>query len=318
MAQPVERSGHRAETAPVPERVPQQPLDVHARVRRPVARRGHARERVGLDRPDETGARRRNGPAEVRRFRRARRRQCGRPDRDSGPLPPPVGPGGEVRFTVGIHGATAPRLRPVRLCRGLSPRRAVVPEAGRLRAGGASRPPGWRLELPPVPRQLRVLRRLRQLRRANHGAGTLRRRRDGQASRQDAATGWQRHLALRAGGRSRLRVDGRSELRRGERPILGRARRDRGRVRRSREAGRPPARRDATHRRRHPPAHATRAHAAGAALHGKSRGRPSSTSVFGTGAIPTPRSPWSTRRTAGWGPAAWSTRRSSRVARTCS
>ena len=188
LAQPVERPGHRAEAASLPERVPEQPLDLHARVRRPVARRRHARERLGLDRPDEAGARRRHGPAEIRRLRRAGRRQCGRPDRDSRATALAGRPGRRSALDRGIHGAAAPHLRPVRLRRRLSPRRPVVPEAGRLRAGGAPRAPGWRLELPPVPRQLRVLRRLRQLRRANHGAVALRRRRDGQASGQDAAT----------------------------------------------------------------------------------------------------------------------------------
>jgi hypothetical protein len=96
------------------------------------------------------------------------------------PLPSPVGPGGEVRFTAAFT-AQLPRI----FARsGYAGDYHLVGQWFRSWASTsrrAPRAPGRWLELPSVPRQLRVLRRLRQLRRANHGAVTLRRRRDGQA-----------------------------------------------------------------------------------------------------------------------------------------
>ena len=97
--------------------------------------------------------------------------------------------------------------------------------------------------------------------------------------------------------------------------LLRHARRDRGRVRGSREAGRSPARRDAPHRRRDPAAHAAGAHAASAALHGKrAAGHQALRSLVRTLSLPhSHRRRSGVRR--GSGPAAWSTPRSSRRAR---
>ena len=57
-------------------------------------------------------------------------------------------------------------LRPYRRPRRLRAGRPVVPQDRRLRAGRDARPCPGRLERPPVPRQQRVLRRLRRLRRS--------------------------------------------------------------------------------------------------------------------------------------------------------
>ncbi len=89
------------------------------------------------------------------------------------------------------------QLRSHRRDRQLLLRLAVVPEARRVRPG---------MDGAPVLRQLRVLLRLRQLRRAHDGADGLDRRRDGRraiAHRQRR----QHDASLRAGRRARLRVD---------------------------------------------------------------------------------------------------------------
>ena len=79
-------------------------------------------------------------------------------------------PHGEIALDIAFHSKLPQDLRAHGLRPRLLPRRAVVPEDRRLRAGRDARPRGRRLELPRLPRELRVLRRLRQLRRHLHGA----------------------------------------------------------------------------------------------------------------------------------------------------
>ncbi len=85
-----------------------------------------------------------------------------------------------------LYCTAAARVRPHRLRQRLLPGRPMVPEAGGLRSSRHTRAHRRRLELPPVPRQFRVLRGLRQLRCPHHHARALRRRRHGTAEELDA------------------------------------------------------------------------------------------------------------------------------------
>ena len=100
-----------------------------------------------------------------------------------------AGAAGRVRDAGdGLHVEAAAGVRPHGVQGRLLPRRPVVPEAGRLRAGGHARARDGRVELPPVPRELGVLRRLRHVRRRHHGPERLHRRRHGRAEAASART----------------------------------------------------------------------------------------------------------------------------------
>ncbi len=208
LAQPVGRRGVGAAVPPLPERLQEQPLDLHAGVRRTAARRPGRDQAggLGLDRRgvDQGG---RTGPAAGGPVHPARRK---RPERRDGPAGAPRDARPAARRDRARHRLpreAAEDLRAHRLRARLLPRRTVVSEDRRLRAGRHAQPQERRLELPRLPRELRVLRRLRQLRRHLHRPLEVRRRRHGQA-RVRNAEGRQDDVPLRPERRPRLRVDG--------------------------------------------------------------------------------------------------------------
>ena len=104
---------------------------------------------------------RRRGPQAHARVHPARRREQRRPDGGASHAAG-AGAAGRVRHARdGLHVEAAAGVRPHGVQGRLLPGRPVVPEARRLRAGGHARARDGRMELPPVPRELRVLRRLR-------------------------------------------------------------------------------------------------------------------------------------------------------------
>ena len=224
---------------------------------------------MGLDRPDEAGARRRHGPApQSRRIRRARRRQCGRPDGVAGATALAGRPGGDVTLDIALHRTAAPRLRPHRLRRRLSTSsasgfRSWPSTSRRGSAGGTAG--GWNCH--QFHANSEFYADYGTLRRAHHGAGALRRRRDGAASGLDAATRRQRHAAATCRTTSTTSA-WTADPRFVEVNDRFSATRDVTEAEYASAAALvgSPARRDAPHRRQHPPADATRAHAAGRAL----------------------------------------------------
>ena len=127
-------------------------------------------------------------------------------------LPRPVAPGETVALKISWK-AKAPRVfARAGYVRDFYLRRAVVPEDRRSRAGGEPAPRRAGVELPPVPRELRVLRRLGRLPRRHDGPGELRRRLGRDEGRRDAGRR-QEDARLRAEGRPRLRLVGRPPLR---------------------------------------------------------------------------------------------------------
>ncbi len=212
LAQPLVRLRLRAAISPLPERLQEQPLHLHARVGRaaPGRRGGHTARRLGLDRRRfALGGRRRALQGGALRSPRRQRRV-----RRDGPRRAAAAPGAPARRHHSpdrVPREAAPDLRPDRLRARLLPRRPVVPEDRGLRAGGHARPQDGRLELPCVPRELRVLCGLRALRRLAHCAEPIRRRRHRRA-RFRVAEGRPDDLPLRPGRRARLRLDGRPAL----------------------------------------------------------------------------------------------------------
>ncbi len=166
--------------------------------------------RVQLTGPDACGGGPHAEPALPRGGRQRRRphgdggreRAAGRAGRDR-PLPRGVG---------------RPRAARQRWPRGLGPRlqlrRAVVPEDRRLLEGGVERAP-----VLPVDR---VLLRLRSVRRPPHAPEGIRGRRDRPPRGEEGQRRRQRDLPLRAGGRSRLRVDREPAVPGAEEPFRGR------------------------------------------------------------------------------------------------
>ena len=140
------------------------------------------------------------------------------------PLPEPVPAGRRDRARRGLPGEAAAGLRAHRVLPRLLPRRPVVPQARRLRAGRHARARDRRLELPPVPRELGVLRGLRPLPGRDHAAEALRGRGDRDAHRAPREPGRHVHPRLRAGGRDRLRLDRLAALPGGEVHLLRRRR----------------------------------------------------------------------------------------------
>ena len=146
-------------------------------------------------------------------------------------LPEPVPPGGSDHARHRVHVAAAAGVRADGLQGRLLPRRPVVPEDRRLRAGRHARARGGRLELPPVPRELGVLRRLRHATASTITVPSdVRRRRHRRAHAR--AHERQRHddLHVRAGRRARLRLDRRPRLHRRQGDVLGDEGRDAGGV----------------------------------------------------------------------------------------
>ncbi len=212
MDEPVRRPRRRAALPPLLERVPQRPLDVLPGVRRPAARRqgrhGKGLGLYGRD-VDEVG---RSRAREGRPLREPGRRQPRRPDRPRRPAPPPrrVRRDRDARDRVegeGPEGLRARRLRPR-----LLHVRPVVPADRRLRAEGPPPPDGSGLELPPVPRELRVLRGLGRLPRRDHASREVRRGLGGRARgreegerKEDAHVRAEVHPQLRLHGRPAVR-----------------------------------------------------------------------------------------------------------------
>ena len=171
LAQPRERAGGRALVPPLPERLQELREHVLPRVGRPAARRPHARRGLGLDRREVAARRGRRGARAERPLRAARRRQRRRPDGVAAcRCPSPCRRAGSSSSTSSS----------TRSCRGSS--RAPATSATTSWSASGSRssrvyePAGMRgrarrrLELPPVPRQLGVLRRLRPLQGRDHAA----------------------------------------------------------------------------------------------------------------------------------------------------
>ena len=139
------------------------------------------------------------------------------------PLPTPVPPGGDDR---------ARRRRSARSCRGSSRAPGYFrdyflvgqwfPKLARLRARRHCAAARRRLELPPVPRELGVLRGLRALPGRDHAAAatTWWRDRDRARSAATTRTGPSTHV-FEQQGRDRLRLDGLTALRRGEARFSG-------------------------------------------------------------------------------------------------
>ena len=129
-------------------------------------------------------------------------------------LPRPVPPGATEVLEHGVPRSAAARGGAHRLVRHLPPGRAVVPQAGRARTARRARRYGAPLELPRVPPQQRVLRRLRQLRAEHHRAARVRGRR--RRAREIARAGTRRAQGIRhrdrAGRRARLRLHGLERL----------------------------------------------------------------------------------------------------------
>ena len=168
-------------------------------------RRPRGRRRLGLDRRHQPARDRAGGaPADVTAaaaLHRARRRQRRRPDGGGGAARR-AGRARARRSTSQIAWTSrVPRtFARTGVDRRLLLPRAVVPEDRRAR--------GRRLELPPVPRRHRVLRRLRRLRRAADRADAAgsSARPASSASRRDEGDGTTTHHYY-AGGRPRLRLD---------------------------------------------------------------------------------------------------------------
>ena len=235
---------------PVPERVQELEEQLLHGVGWPAARRPHGRGRLGLGGRPLHSPRRRRRPRARRHLRAPRRRQRRRSNGVAGAVAGAGAGRRRDRARRGLPGEVAADLRAHRLLPRLLPRRPVVPQARRLRAGRDARAPGGRLELPPVPRELGVLRRLRPVPGRDHVAEALRGRGDREAHRSPRERGRHLHPRLRAGGRDRLRVDRLAALPRGEVHVLRGEGSDPGGVRRDGEAPRPQPRRGAALRRR--------------------------------------------------------------------
>ena len=258
------------------------------RVRRPAARRGHARDGWGWI--DLTKLALANGGADLLQSATLMAPDDGNAD-DRTVLRAAAAPARAARRRRHArHRASRRSCRASSRATGYVsdylPRRPVVPEAGRLRAGGAhagARPAaGTATSSTPTPSSTPTTAAStsasrRPTRFVVGATGSCRARR--------ANSGGTVTLPLRPGRRARLRVDGGSALRRGERPFIAAREVSRGGIRVRCRAGRPPARRDAPLRRRirllMQPAHMPQAQ-----RYSKSRGRPSRTSASGTGAIP--------------------------------
>ena len=157
----------------------------------------------------KTAARR--GPQARARVHPARRRQRGRPDGGDGDAAGARAAGRVDHARHRVHVEAAAGVRAHRLQGRLLPGRPVVPEARRLRAGRHARARDGRLELPPVPRDLGVLRRLRQLRASTSPCRATTSSAPPASGQRERANGERHdHLHVRAGRRPRLRVDGRS------------------------------------------------------------------------------------------------------------
>src|SRR5438105_13334855 len=139
-----EHDGEAGADAPVPplsERVPQHALDVLEGVGRRAPWKSAAGV-VGLDRAHAHDPRPRERPARLALVRLARRRQPVRPYGRGGPAPARRATGRDDFDLDRFSFAPAARLGAHRLERRLLPGRPVVPQD--------RRPPGQRLELPPV------------------------------------------------------------------------------------------------------------------------------------------------------------------------
>ena len=163
LAQSVQRHGPGPVVPPVPERV-QEPE--HARFSRNRADSCAARPRagqLGMDSGQFAEARGRHRSHRRDAIRAAGRSETRGPDGDARAAPDAGAARRHGDARLRLHGTAAAGVRADRLRRRLLPGRPVVPEDRGLRAGRQARPEDRRLELPPVPRALGVLRRLRTL-----------------------------------------------------------------------------------------------------------------------------------------------------------
>ncbi len=159
-------------------------LELHRRHRHPPGRR----RRRAADRPHGIGP-----------VHRPRRRQRRGSDGAGGAA---AEGGGARRVADGgtrMDRARSAHVRAHRRHRQLLLHRPVVSEA--------RRPRRWRVEHAPVPRVDRVLLGLRRLRRADHRAARLGRRRHRRRARPRGFPQGDDDASIRAGGRARLRVD---------------------------------------------------------------------------------------------------------------
>ena len=145
-------------------------------------------------------------PDGQRRLHRARRRQPGRPDRVVGAAAAAVAPGESVTVELAW---TARVPRTFARTGAIGNYFFIAQWFPKL---GVLEDTGW--NTPPVPRRHRVLRRLRRVRRADHRAARLGRRRDRPRARRDGHAKRHDDASLRAGRRPRLRVDDQPGLRR--------------------------------------------------------------------------------------------------------
>ena len=206
----------RAAVPPLPERLQEQPLDLHARVGRAAARRrgGHEARATGAGSTSpsmKTGGRR--GPAAAAPLRPARRQ---RPERRDGARRPAARrPSRRTARSPSTSpsGPSCRRSSPAPAsCATTSSSASGIPKIGVYEPAGMRerKTGGWNCHA--FHAQLRVLRRLRRASTSRMTVPSpLRRRRDGQARLRDDE-GRQHDLPLRPGRRPRLRLDRRPAL----------------------------------------------------------------------------------------------------------
>ena len=175
LAEPRRRPGLFDPAAPLLERVPEHQLDVaeaaSAGRRQPAWRRSRKRLRLHQRHRAEACSTPTAAKRTCRRFRHISPDDQNRDDRSLAAADLPVARAARRDDAAArdVDGTLSAQLRSHRRDRQLLLRLAMVPEAGRVRRR--------RLDRAPVLRQLGVLRRLRQLRRAHDGAVGLDRRR---------------------------------------------------------------------------------------------------------------------------------------------
>ena len=172
LAQPLDGHRLRAAVPHVPERLQEQPLDLHARIGRAAARRRGRARSPATGAGSTCSSMKTAAGEELRPSARFIQPDGNDPDDQTvlagAALLPRAAPRRD-RARHRLRSQAAAHLRPHRLRAGLLPGRPVVPEDRRLRAGRNAGAQGRGMELPRLPRQLRVLRGLRPLRRLHDG-----------------------------------------------------------------------------------------------------------------------------------------------------
>ena len=171
---------HRRAAVPsLPERVSEREEHLHARIGRAVARRQDSEGRLGIRGGPQDAGSGRARPDAGDPVHSPGRRQRRRPDGDLGGAAAARGAGAEHHPEYRFPLEAAEGVRADRLPQRFLLRRAVVPQDRSVREGRRPLRQTGRLELPPVPRELGILRGLRQLGCDGHGAIHLRGRRHG-------------------------------------------------------------------------------------------------------------------------------------------